>query len=155
MNSLFARALVAFLACPGVVAFLVPYLVVGPHARTHFPNAWGALPFGLGLVLLLACVREFYVAGRGTLAPWSPPKTLVVTGLYRWSRNPMYVAVLLFLSGWALGYGSSLGDLRRRRPRCLSPPRPPSRGTLVSPNIRGRLDALFGGCTTMAVGSVR
>jgi protein-S-isoprenylcysteine O-methyltransferase Ste14 len=64
----------------------------------------------VGVVLLLWCVRDFYSAGRGTLAPWSPPEHLVVIGLYRWSRNPMYIAVLLVLWGWALGYQSpSLG----------------------------------------------
>ena len=40
------------------------------------------------------------MAGRGTLAPWAPPQALVVSGPYRYSRNPMYVAVLLVLSGW-------------------------------------------------------
>jgi protein-S-isoprenylcysteine O-methyltransferase Ste14 len=51
-------------------------------------------------------VRDFYVAGRGTLAPWAPPRALVVTGLYRFSRNPMYVGVLLILCGWAAGFRS-------------------------------------------------
>ena len=60
----------------------------------------------LGTVLLLWCVRDFYVAGKGTLAPWSPPRNLVVVGLYRWSRNPMYIAVLLILIGWALAFES-------------------------------------------------
>jgi protein-S-isoprenylcysteine O-methyltransferase Ste14 len=106
MSSLFARAVVAFLVLPGVVAFLVPYLFVAPAERTSFSLWWATIPLGLGVLLLLACVREFYVAGRGTLAPWSPPEALVVTGLYRWSRNPMYVAVLLVLSGWAIGYRS-------------------------------------------------
>ena len=46
------------------------------------------------------------MSGRGTLAPWSPPQTLVVTGLYRFSRNPMYVAVILILWGWAAGFQS-------------------------------------------------
>ncbi|MGH7622724.1 MAG: methyltransferase family protein, partial [Gemmatimonadaceae bacterium] len=41
-----------------------------------------------------------------TLAPWSPPKHLVVIGLYRMSRNPMYVAVLVILVGWALAFSS-------------------------------------------------
>ena len=41
------------------------------------------------------------MAGHGTLAPWSPPQELVVSGPYRYSRNPMYVAVLLILAGWA------------------------------------------------------
>ena len=58
----------------------------------------------VGCVLLLWCVRDFYVAGRGTLAPWAPPKNLVIVGLYRYSRNPMYVGVLLMLAGWALAY---------------------------------------------------
>jgi len=51
-------------------------------------------------------VRDFYVAGRGTLAPWAPPERLVVVGLYRFSRNPMYVAVMLILIGWAWSFGS-------------------------------------------------
>ncbi|HEY3520668.1 MAG TPA: isoprenylcysteine carboxylmethyltransferase family protein [Rhodanobacteraceae bacterium] len=62
----------------------------------------------LGTTSLLWCVRDFYVAGKGTLAPWAPPQELVVVGLYRHSRNPMYVAVALILLGWAaafLSYG--------------------------------------------------
>ena len=51
-------------------------------------------------------MRDFYVVGRGSLAPWAPPQRLVVVGLYRVSRNPMYVAVLVILFGWALAYGS-------------------------------------------------
>lgn len=105
MNGLFARALFAFLALPGVVAFLVPLLLLG-FDTTRLSNTWGAIPFGVGIVLLLACVREFYVAGHGTLAPWAPPTALVMTGLYQWSRNPMYVGVLLILSGWAIGFHS-------------------------------------------------
>jgi protein-S-isoprenylcysteine O-methyltransferase Ste14 len=46
------------------------------------------------------------VAGRGTLAPWSPPRHLVTSGLYQYSRNPMYVAVTLVLAGWTVGYES-------------------------------------------------
>lgn len=105
MNDLFARALVAFLVLPGVAAFLVPLLLVTP-GTTAFSNWWGVAPLGVGIVLLLACVREFYVAGHGTLAPWAPPTTLVATGLYKWSRNPMYIAVFLILSGWAIGFRS-------------------------------------------------
>jgi protein-S-isoprenylcysteine O-methyltransferase Ste14 len=58
--------------------------------------------------LLLWTVRDFYVAGRGTLAPWAPPTELVVVGLYRFSRNPMYIAVVLVLVGWAVGFRSWL-----------------------------------------------
>lgn len=103
--ALFARALTAFLVLPGVVAFLVPLMLVGAGSAP-FSNRWGGIPLGVGIVVLLVCVREFYVAGRGTLAPWAPPTKLVVTGLYTRSRNPMYVAVLLILSGWAFGFRS-------------------------------------------------
>jgi protein-S-isoprenylcysteine O-methyltransferase Ste14 len=102
---LFLRALFAFLALPGIVAFVVPLVVLRPPDRTLTLD--GAIVAGLGIVLLLWCVREFYVAGRGTLAPWSPPKHLVTTGLYRYSRNPMYVGVVLTVAGWALAFRSA------------------------------------------------
>jgi protein-S-isoprenylcysteine O-methyltransferase Ste14 len=105
VNSLFVRAVLALLVLPGVVAFLVPLLLMGPTPMV-FLNWWGIIPLGLGLALLVACVREFYVAGGGTLAPWAPPTALVVTGLYRWSRNPMYIAVTLILAAWAIGFRS-------------------------------------------------
>jgi protein-S-isoprenylcysteine O-methyltransferase Ste14 len=68
----------------------------------------GLIPLAIGLFLLLWCVRDFYVAGKGTLAPWAPPQKLVEVGLYRFSRNPMYIAVLLMLAGWAIGFRSRL-----------------------------------------------
>jgi protein-S-isoprenylcysteine O-methyltransferase Ste14 len=86
------------------VAYLVPWLLA-PVQTDGPPREWTGLLFvALGSALLLACVREFYVAGKGTLAPWSPPSHLVTSGLYRWSRNPMYVAVTTVLLGWALWY---------------------------------------------------
>ena len=104
-DGIFLRALVAFLALPGIVAFAVPLLLLRPPGRTRLAPD-GAIVLAVGLVVLFACVREFYVAGKGTLAPWSPPRNLVTSGLYRWSRNPMYVGVLLVVSGWALGFRS-------------------------------------------------
>jgi len=55
------------------------------------------------------CARRLltYVAGKGMLAPWSPPEHLVVVGLYQYSRNPMYLAVLIMLVGWAIAYAST------------------------------------------------
>jgi protein-S-isoprenylcysteine O-methyltransferase Ste14 len=106
MNWLFWQAVIAFLALPGMVAFVVPLLVLAPVSPSSFAEPWGLIPLAIGVVLLLWCVREFYVAGRGTLAPWTPPKELVVTGLYRVSRNPMYIAVVLVLWGWAVAYRS-------------------------------------------------
>src|SRR5688572_27580962 len=99
-DSLFVRAVVALIALPGVVAILVPGLLLRP--ATTDVSVTGYVVLATGLLLLLWRVRDFYVAGRGTLAPWSPPEHLVKVGLYRRSRNPMYVAVLLMLIGWAL-----------------------------------------------------
>jgi protein-S-isoprenylcysteine O-methyltransferase Ste14 len=98
---LFWRALSAFLVLPGTVAFLLPWLLRPQGARL---NIAGLPLLGAGVVLLLWCVRDFYVAGRGTLAPWAPPERLVIVGLYRLSRNPMYVAVVVILFGWALAF---------------------------------------------------
>jgi protein-S-isoprenylcysteine O-methyltransferase Ste14 len=105
---MFVRSLIAFLALPGVVAIAVPAAIAASALRAggrFFPV--GLLPLIAGFALLLWCVRDFHVAGLGTLAPWSPPRHLVTIGLYRYSRNPMYVAVTLMLVGWAVSFGSS------------------------------------------------
>jgi protein-S-isoprenylcysteine O-methyltransferase Ste14 len=105
-RGLFLRAVLAFVALPGTVAFLVPWLLIEPGAF-HSPfSAPGLIPLAFGAALLFWCVRNFYAVGKGTLAPWAPPQTLVVTGPYRISRNPMYVGVALILWGWALGFRS-------------------------------------------------
>ena len=99
----FWHAVIAFLVLPGTVAFLVPWLLRPRAADVH---TLGVPIFIAGIGLLLWCVRDFYVAGRGSLAPWAPPERLVIVGLYRLSRNPMYIAVLFILCGWALLYAS-------------------------------------------------
>ena len=104
---MFLRAVVAFLALPGLVALAIPAsLGIREYSLSGRLLAMGGLPLALGFGLLLWCVRDFYVSGKGTLAPWSPPRHLVTTGLYRFTRNPMYVAVTLMLLGWALLFGS-------------------------------------------------
>jgi protein-S-isoprenylcysteine O-methyltransferase Ste14 len=104
----FLRALFAFLALPGVVAIAVPaWLAARTLERGERFHFVGLLPLIAGFVLLLCCVRDFHVAGKGTLAPWSPPRNLVTVGLYRFSRNPMYVAVALMLAGWTVSAWSS------------------------------------------------
>lgn len=98
-SGLFWKSLVAFLALPGLVAFAVPLAIALPARSISIA---GLIPLLAGCLLLAWCVREFHLAGRGTLAPWAPPRNLVVSGPYRRSRNPMYVAVLLILAGWAM-----------------------------------------------------
>jgi protein-S-isoprenylcysteine O-methyltransferase Ste14 len=100
------RAIAAFVALPGIVAFVLP-MTIG--ISSGFPVrhvALAAVPLCLGVVLLLWCVREFYVAGRGTLAPWDPPLHLVTSGPYRFSRNPMYIGVVTILVGWCILWGT-------------------------------------------------
>jgi protein-S-isoprenylcysteine O-methyltransferase Ste14 len=98
---MFLRAVAAFLVLPGIVAFAGPVLIAWPIDAAHLQPA-GLVPLAIGTALLLWCVRDFYVAGKGTLAPWAPPQRLVTVGLYRFSRNPMYLAVLAILCGWAV-----------------------------------------------------
>ena len=102
---MFWKAVLAFLALPGTVAFVVPLTFFLPPAPLVLDRL-GVVVLLLGITLLLSTVREFYVAGRGTLAPWSPPQQLVTTGLYGFTRNPMYVAVMLVLVGWAVLFHS-------------------------------------------------
>ncbi len=59
----------------------------------------GFLLIALGVDLLINCIRLFSIIGKGTLAPWSPTKHLVVSGMYRHTRNPMILGVLIALLG--------------------------------------------------------
>jgi protein-S-isoprenylcysteine O-methyltransferase Ste14 len=89
-----------------MVAFAIPLLLFDVRVPADGFRTAGAVVLGVGVIILGWCVRDFYVLGRGTLAPWDPPRALVVRGLYRYSRNPMYVGVLFIVSGWALGFQS-------------------------------------------------
>jgi protein-S-isoprenylcysteine O-methyltransferase Ste14 len=90
---------------PGTVAGYVPYLLTRGSPWQPLPLAiWcAALPFfAIGLSLYLSCAWRFAIDGLGTPAPIDPPRTLVVRGPYRVTRNPMYVAVLSVIAGEAL-----------------------------------------------------
>jgi protein-S-isoprenylcysteine O-methyltransferase Ste14 len=111
------RHLLSILLLPFVVVVIVPYWLlnvsaVGGSARVDDePIAWlsrfaGALLIILGLVLFSWCVSLFARVGRGTLAPWDPPRNFVAVGPYRFVRNPMISAVILLLIGQALVWGS-------------------------------------------------
>jgi protein-S-isoprenylcysteine O-methyltransferase Ste14 len=80
---LFLRALLAFLMLPAVIGFAIPLYIAWPSVREQAFQPLGLVPSAAGAVLLLWCVREFYVAGKGTLAPWDPPRHLVTSGPYR------------------------------------------------------------------------
>jgi protein-S-isoprenylcysteine O-methyltransferase Ste14 len=65
-------------------------------------HQWAWSIFALGFALSFWCAIEFALRGRGTPAPFDPPRRLVVTGLYRWVRNPMYIGLGMMLIGEAL-----------------------------------------------------
>jgi protein-S-isoprenylcysteine O-methyltransferase Ste14 len=100
------RATLAFFALPCVFAGLVPLLILARDPSRGLGSQWGTLLMILGGVILAGAVRDFFVFGHGTLAPWDPPKKLVVSGFYRYVRNPMYVGISIFPPGWSWLTGS-------------------------------------------------
>lgn len=91
---------------PGTVTVLIPYWIVSSRraeTSANHPIRYLGIPLILfGAAGLLWCIWDFFTHGRGTLAPIDPPKHLVVRGLYRCVRNPMYVAVVTILTGEAI-----------------------------------------------------
>src|SRR5918995_602769 len=99
---------VFFLLAPGVVVGLIPWFLTGGwQVRAPAPY-WVSMRVLGGLLLvagLIALVWAFVVEGFGTPAPVAAPERLVVGGVYRYVRNPMYVAVLAAIVGQALLFG--------------------------------------------------
>jgi len=96
-----------FIAAPCVVAGLVPLLLTrwefGPPWRASVLLAViGVLIMIAGTAVLLNAFVRFAWEGRGTPAPVAPTEELVITGPYRWVRNPMYLAVVAVIIGQAL-----------------------------------------------------
>ncbi|PZN77358.1 MAG: isoprenylcysteine carboxylmethyltransferase family protein [Candidatus Methylumidiphilus alinenensis] len=87
---------------PGAVTLYVPYSLLSRSGGNLEPtNLFLVFPASvcilLGVVIYLRCAWDFAVEGLGTPAPIDPPKKLVVAGLYRRTRNPMYQGILLIL----------------------------------------------------------
>jgi protein-S-isoprenylcysteine O-methyltransferase Ste14 len=102
---LFLKILVFTVLVPGTVAGYIPWTIVRDVPLELTPLAIPAgFCFVVGVAIYLWCAYDFGVAGRGTPAPIDAPKHLVVRGLYRYVRNPMYVGVMLVLAGWNLLY---------------------------------------------------
>jgi protein-S-isoprenylcysteine O-methyltransferase Ste14 len=100
------RSLTWAILLPGGIAGYVPWRFFGlDRARIDLfrpTHAIGLLCVALGVVLLAMCIVEFARSGRGTLSPVDPPRRLVVRGLYRYVRNPMYLAVTTIVLGETL-----------------------------------------------------
>jgi len=101
-----ARSLLWTVLFPGFFAGYVPWRFFGlnrVHVGVSSPvQLLGLLLTGAGAVLLAACIVEFARSGRGTLSPVDPPRHLVVRGLYRYVRNPMYLSVTAIVLGESL-----------------------------------------------------
>lgn len=94
------------MVAPGTVAILVPMLI-----RHHYPSQPARHPLSWLLILpgaavLLESLFRFAWHGLGTAAPIAPTKHLVVSGLYRFVRNPMYIAVIFLVLGQAIYFSN-------------------------------------------------
>jgi protein-S-isoprenylcysteine O-methyltransferase Ste14 len=79
---------------------------IHPPAAIDVQQVLGIAIATAGAALALWCVVSFAWLGKGTPAPFDPPRHLVVRGPYRFVRNPMYIGASLALGGAALFYGS-------------------------------------------------
>jgi len=103
-------SLLFLLLVPGVVAGLVPWLLTGWEADDQLSgrlllDVLGVLLVLAGVAVLLHAFARFVLEGTGTPAPVTPTERLVVGGLYRYVRNPMYLAVGAVIVGQALVLG--------------------------------------------------
>ncbi len=106
------KTLIFSILVPGTVAGIIPWLLLQGSGNLvlRIPSIWmiGLFPLLLGVGLYLWCAGAFTFIGKGTPAPIDAPKVLVVQGLYRWVRNPMYIAVLSVVIGEAILFHSIL-----------------------------------------------
>src|SRR5215212_4156166 len=99
-----------FLVGPGIMAGLIPWLLTRWQVREPLPywapmRVIGWILLVAGLIALVGAFVRFVVEGFGTPAPVAAPERLVVGGVYRYVRNPMYVAILAAIVGQALLLG--------------------------------------------------
>ena len=94
---------------PGIMLVYLPLWITHfhvPAGETVWQKMSAAVLILVGLTPLLESIERFVLIGRGTLLPTVPTEHLVVSGLYRYVRNPMYVGVLISLAGEALLFWS-------------------------------------------------
>ncbi len=102
-----AGTLLFLVVAPGVIAGVIPWALTGWQSGDAFGSLGlvrvvGAVVLVAGIAALLEAFARFALEGRGTPAPVAPTERLVVSGLYRFVRNPMYLAVGATIVGQAL-----------------------------------------------------
>jgi protein-S-isoprenylcysteine O-methyltransferase Ste14 len=109
VSAVLGSALFLILA-PGIVAGFVPWWISGwkvqPLLVSRFMRVVGVLVVAVSILALLESFARFALQGLGTPAPILPTRNLVVNGLYRYVRNPMYLAVVLAILGQAMIFGN-------------------------------------------------
>lgn len=107
-GSLFWRNLFFTILQPGMVCGFFPWLIAREQYRTALKTPLsvdqyaGIIVFIAGVAITLHCITRFALDGRGTLSPADPTRQLVISGLYKYSRNPMYIGVMFTLIGECL-----------------------------------------------------
>ena len=106
---LWLRTLLFALTFVATTLVYVPRWLIGSsrHLTAGAPLVAGAVLVVAGAALMVWCWIDFGARGRGTPAPFDPPRRLVIAGPYRYVRNPMYIAALSVLLGQALLYAST------------------------------------------------
>lgn len=89
----------------------IPYKILLSPERIYIFDIgvfryFGLVPIALGIIIYILCSRSFVFIGKGTPIPFTPTKKLIVTGLYRFVRNPLYIAGVFVLAGEALLFQS-------------------------------------------------
>ena len=101
------KSVIFFVLAPGMVAGCIPLALLRTGSQVQAaPFSYLAFPLWvIGVAMLVWCFWDFLAKGKGTPAPIDPPRELVVSGLYQYVRNPMYVGVLLVIIGHFLWFG--------------------------------------------------
>src|SRR5258706_3803701 len=111
MLALFRSIVYAALFISGVLVFIPEQILIATGITRPAqirPSHWvGLVLVVLGGALAIWCILTFALIGKGTPAPFDPPRKLVAAGPYRWVRNPMYVGAGAALAGAALFYQSA------------------------------------------------
>ena len=101
------KSLLFLVLVPGLFVGAIPFLFLmnGPYISTGVLYNLALPLWVIGGTIVLWCFWDFIAVGQGTPAPIDPPKELVEAGLYRYTRNPMYVGVLMMLLAHFLWFG--------------------------------------------------